>query len=103
MSWQQSLNKSEGEFGSMNPWALSALCVGLAVVATLLAVWFSYSTTLSKTVAVSVAHLVISTGGAGTVIPTVDANAFFLPGHPFPHAKNPEKLSVLEAAVAEEG
>jgi hypothetical protein len=34
MSRQQSLNKTEGEFGSMmNPWALSALWVGLAGIA----------------------------------------------------------------------
>ena len=50
-----------------NPWALSALWVGLALVATLLAIWFKISTALSEIVVGTVAQLFIGvmlgTGG----------------------------------------
>ena len=42
-----------------NAWALSALWVGLALVATLLAIWFKISTALSEIVVGTVAQLVI--------------------------------------------
>ncbi len=42
-----------------NAWALSALWVGLALVATLLAIWFRISTALSEIVVGTVAQLVI--------------------------------------------
>ena len=42
-----------------NAWALSALWVGLALVATLLAIWFKVSTALSEIVVGTVAQLVI--------------------------------------------
>jgi glutathione-regulated potassium-efflux system ancillary protein KefC len=51
----------------MNAWALSALWVGLALIATLLAIWFKISTALSEIVVGTVAQLVIGvmlgTGG----------------------------------------
>ena len=43
----------------MNTWALCALWVGLALVATLLAIWFKISTALSEIVIGMVAQLVI--------------------------------------------
>ena len=43
----------------MNTWALCALWVGLALVATLLAIWFKISTALSEIVIGTVAQLVI--------------------------------------------
>jgi len=43
----------------MNTWALSALWVGLALAATLLAIWFRFSTALSEIVVGTVAQLVI--------------------------------------------
>jgi len=43
----------------INPWALSALWVGLALIATLLAIWFKVSTALSEIVVGTVAQLVI--------------------------------------------
>ena len=43
----------------MNTWALSALWVGLALAATLLAIWFKISTALSEIVVGTVAQLVI--------------------------------------------
>jgi glutathione-regulated potassium-efflux system ancillary protein KefC len=43
----------------INPWALSALWVGLALVATLLAIWFKVSTALSEIVVGTVAQLII--------------------------------------------
>lgn len=50
-----------------NAWALSALWVGLALVATLLAIWFKVSTALSEIVVGTVAQLIIGvilgTGG----------------------------------------
>src|ERR1017187_4890579 len=42
-----------------NTWALCALWVGLALVATLLAIWFKISTALSEIVVGTVAQLVI--------------------------------------------
>ena len=42
----------------MNTWALAALWVGLALVATLLAIWFKISTALSEIVVGTVAQLV---------------------------------------------
>jgi glutathione-regulated potassium-efflux system ancillary protein KefC len=42
-----------------NPWILAALWVGLALVATLLAIWFKISTALSEIVVGTVAQLVI--------------------------------------------
>ena len=51
----------------MNTWALSALWVGLALLATLLAIWFRVSTALSEIVVGTVAQLIIGvflgTGG----------------------------------------
>jgi glutathione-regulated potassium-efflux system ancillary protein KefC len=50
-----------------NAWALSALWVGLALVATLIAIWFKVSTALSEIVVGTVAQLIIGvmlgTGG----------------------------------------
>ena len=43
----------------MNTWALSALWLGLALAATLLAIWFKISTALSEIVVGTVAQLVI--------------------------------------------
>ena len=43
----------------MNTWALAALWVGLALAATLLAIWFKISTALSEIVVGTVAQLVI--------------------------------------------
>ena len=43
----------------MNPWALSALWVGLALVATLLTIWFKVSSALSEIVVGTVAQLII--------------------------------------------
>jgi glutathione-regulated potassium-efflux system ancillary protein KefC len=42
-----------------NTWALCALWVGLALAATLLAIWFKISTALSEIVVGTVAQLVI--------------------------------------------
>jgi Kef-type K+ transport system membrane component KefB len=51
----------------MNTWALAALWVGLALVATLLAIWFKVSTALSEIVVGTVAQLIIGVvlGSAG--------------------------------------
>jgi glutathione-regulated potassium-efflux system ancillary protein KefC len=43
----------------MNTWSLSALWVGLALIATLIAIWFRMSTALSEIVVGTVAQLVI--------------------------------------------
>jgi len=42
-----------------NVWVLAALWVGLALVATLLAIWFKISTALSEIVVGTVAQLII--------------------------------------------
>ena len=50
-----------------NPWALSALWVGLALIATMLAIWFKVSTALSEIIVGTVAQLILvvalGTGG----------------------------------------
>lgn len=52
-----------------NAWALSALWVGLALVATLLAIWFKVSTALSEIVVGTVAQLIIGVMlGAGGLL-----------------------------------
>jgi hypothetical protein len=61
----------------VNTWALSALWLGLALAATLLAIWFRISTALSE--------IVVGTVIASAVIPTMIANMFFLPRHLLPH------------------
>ena len=43
----------------MNTWVLSALWVGLALIATLIAIWFHMSTALSEIVVGTVAQLII--------------------------------------------
>ena len=48
-----------------NVWALASLWVGLALVATLLAIWFKISTALTEIVVGTVAQLFI---GAGLII-----------------------------------
>jgi Kef-type K+ transport system membrane component KefB len=53
----------------MNAWALSALWVGLALIATLLAIWFKVSTALSEIVVGTVAQLVIGVAlGSGGLL-----------------------------------
>jgi hypothetical protein len=42
-----------------NAWALSALWVGLALIATLLAIWFKVATALSEIIVGTVAQLVM--------------------------------------------
>src|SRR6202046_938375 len=42
-----------------NPWTLAALWVGLALIATLVAIWFKVSTALSEIVVGTVAQLII--------------------------------------------
>ncbi len=76
----------------MNTWALSALWVGLALAATLLAIWFKVSTALSEIVVGPVAQLVIGVflaqgglagntqwitflAGTGAIVPTFLASA----------------------------
>src|SRR3989304_1794153 len=50
-----------------NTWFLAALWIGLALVATLLAIWFKVSTALSEIVVGTVAQLIVVVliGGAG--------------------------------------
>ena len=52
-----------------NPWVLSALWVGLTLIATLLAIWFRVSTALSEIVVGTVAQLIIGAFlGAGSLL-----------------------------------
>jgi hypothetical protein len=93
-----------------NVWFLAATWLGLALVATLLAIWLRISTALSEIVvgivaqlvigvvvgphalgsSIGLSHGIIDTGQyshlvaaviASAVIPTLVANAFFMPGH----------------------
>ncbi len=60
-----------------NPWALSALWVGLALVATLLAIWFKVSSALSEIVVGTVAQLIIGVMfGAGGLLGNTQWIAF---------------------------
>src|SRR6266852_7123021 len=55
-----------------NVWFLAAVWVGLALIATLLAIWFRVSTALSEIVVGTVAQLIIGAalGGAGLAAQT---------------------------------
>ena len=83
-----------------NVWFAAALWVGLALVATLLAIWLKISTALTEILVGTVAafalslmiggdvlnpraHLVATVIGSA-VVPTLVANAFFLPQHLLP-------------------
>jgi Kef-type K+ transport system membrane component KefB len=50
-----------------NVWSLAALWIGLALVATLLAIWFRVSTALSEIVVGTVAQLIIGVVGGATL------------------------------------
>src|ERR1700759_1566222 len=65
---QRDFSDHKLELESMtNTWVLSALWVGLALVATLIAIWFRVSTALSEIVVGTVAQLIIGAvlGGGG--------------------------------------
>src|SRR5580692_10104133 len=51
--------KTEARTDMQNVWALASLWVGLALIATLLAIWFKISTALSEIVVGTVAQLII--------------------------------------------
>jgi glutathione-regulated potassium-efflux system ancillary protein KefC len=51
-----------------NTWFLAALWVGLALIATLLAIWFRVSTALSEIVVGTVVQLVIGVAIGGTAL-----------------------------------
>jgi glutathione-regulated potassium-efflux system ancillary protein KefC len=63
------ITSSIGEVAMENVWALAALWVGLALVATLVAIWFKISTALSEIVVGTVGQLIIGAfimqGGLG--------------------------------------
>jgi len=80
----------------MNTWALAALWVGMALAATLLAIWFKISTALTEIVVGTVAQLVIVafitrerpagqhsvdclSGGTGAIVLTFLAGANSIP------------------------
>lgn len=50
-----------------NVWSLAALWIGLALVATLLAIWFRVSTALSEIVVGTVAQLIVGVRGGATL------------------------------------
>jgi glutathione-regulated potassium-efflux system ancillary protein KefC len=57
----------------MNTWVLSALWVGLALIATLIAIWFHMSTALSEIVVGTVAQLIIGAAfGRGGLLGNTD-------------------------------
>jgi glutathione-regulated potassium-efflux system ancillary protein KefC len=51
---------TEARIGMQNVWALASLWVGLALIATLLAIWFKMSTALTEIVVGTVAQLIIA-------------------------------------------
>ena len=61
-------------------WGLAALWVGLALVATLLSIWFRIATALSEIVVGTVAQLVIGALVSGTVLGTKEPWIVFLSG-----------------------
>jgi hypothetical protein len=89
---------------SMNTWVLSALWVGLALVATLLAIWLHISTALSEIVIGTVAQLAIGASFArGGLLGSTEWITFFLPHHllpPIPEG-DPEKKALEEPTDAE--
>jgi hypothetical protein len=117
-------------------WALAALWLGLALVATLLSIWLRVATALSEIVVGTVAQLLIGVlvGGAllGTdepwvfglthrvidqaqysfliaavigsaVVPTLIANAFFLPRYLLPKVARPTEAAEAPSSAAMQG
>ena len=62
---KNSRTKTEARTDMQNVWALASLWVGLALIATLLAIWLKISTALSEIVVGTVAQLII---GAGAIV-----------------------------------
>jgi hypothetical protein len=62
-------------------WVFVALWVGLALIATSLAIWFKFSTALSEILVVMVSQLIIGTyivlGGLATITGWIGARAGF--------------------------
>jgi hypothetical protein len=52
----------------MNTWVLSALWVGLALIATLIAIWFRVSTALSEIVVGTISLLIIGAAFARSIL-----------------------------------
>ena len=63
-----------------NAWALSALWVGLALIATLLAIWFRVATALSEIIVGTVAQLIIGATLGTALLHTDDSWIKFLSG-----------------------
>ncbi len=61
-------------------WALAALWLGLALVATLLSIWFRVATALSEIVVGTVAQLIIGAAIGGTTLGTAESWVKFLSG-----------------------
>jgi inner membrane protein involved in colicin E2 resistance len=79
-----------------NAWTLSALWVGLALTATLLAIWFRVATALfglnHQIINQAQYSFLVGAVIASAVLPTLIANSFFLPRHLLPHKVVAEKM-----------
>jgi glutathione-regulated potassium-efflux system ancillary protein KefC len=70
-----------GEDGTMTgTWALAALWLGLALIASLLSIWFRISTALSEIVVGTIAQLIIGAVVGAAVLGTDESWVKFLSG-----------------------
>ena len=81
-------------------WTQAALWLGLALLASMLSIWLRVATALSEIVVGTIAQLFIGAllGSAlvaavfgSAVVPTLIANAFFLPRHLLPSTASGDK------------
>src|SRR5262249_59433563 len=76
----QTLNRKAGGNSMTGVWALAALWLGLALVASLLSIWFRISTALSEIVVGTIAQLIIGAVIGHTVLGTDESWVKFLSG-----------------------
>lgn len=65
-------------------WGMAALWLGLALVATLLSIRLRIATALSEIVVGTVAQLLLAAVIGSAVVPTIIANAYFVPKYLLP-------------------
>jgi glutathione-regulated potassium-efflux system ancillary protein KefC len=76
----QSANTAAGLCAMTGVWGLAALWLGLALVASLLSIWFRISTALSEIVVGTIAQLIIGAAVGAAVLGTDESWVKFLSG-----------------------
>jgi glutathione-regulated potassium-efflux system ancillary protein KefC len=76
----RSVKPAAGSFAMTGVWGLAALWLGLALVASLLSIWFRISTALSEIVVGTIAQLIIGAAVGSAVLGTDESWVKFLSG-----------------------